>query len=779
MRLMRTRTLRIVVVAAGGLAGILLFLLASATANTSLFARHYSWLLGLNILLAGLLLILVLVLLRRLWRRYRAGEFGSRLMARLALSFTLMGIVPGAVIYVVSVQFLSKSIESWFNVRVDAALESGINLGRNALENLLTEQTEKARIAARALSDEVEISQVLALSRLRDQLSVEEMVLFTGNGRVLASAGTGLALLNPNLPSATILRQARITRIYAAIEDDSAKDNLRLRTVISVSSAHNFSLSAEPRYLQILQTVPENLARNAEAVQSVYRDYQELSLSRNGLRKIYTVTLTLTLLLAALAAIATAFLLAGWLGEPLLLLSRGTKAVAEGDFSPMQERGGNDELGLLTRSFNAMTRQLEEARATVGKNQIALENAKTFLESILINLSAGVLVFDSRFCLTSANQSAERIFTQPAQSPPAQQLLPLLTPGETLEQAATHLQLPALAEFSKQVRNAFAEQAAMSAASQHWQKQIELQRRDLPDQATEPFVLLARGSRLPVNDQQGYVVVFDDISDVISAQRSAAWGEVARRLAHEIKNPLTPIQLSAERLQMKLHEKLPSEDRAVLSRATTTIVNQVTAMKRMVDEFRDYARMPPAQLQVLSLNALVQDVLQLYGYADGSDDTLRVELAPDLPMIQGDAAQLRQLIHNLLQNAQDALGEQAQPRISIVTEAVLASTDNPQADPSALRWVRLRVEDNGSGFPAKILNRAFEPYITTKSKGTGLGLAIVKKIVDEHHGRIDLQNRLQNPAEGVSGSSGAPAEQKVIGARVSVLFREASPEALS
>lgn len=757
MKLMRTRTLRIVVVAAGGLAGILLFLLASATANTSLFARHYSWLLGLNVLLAGLLLILVLILLRRLWRRYRAGEFGSRLMARLALSFTLMGIVPGAVIYVVSVQFLSKSIESWFNVRVDAALESGINLGRSALEILLAEQSEKTRVAARALAEAEETTQVLTLSRLREQLSAEEMVLFTGRGRVLASAGMGLVTLDSNLPSATILRQARISRLYAAIEDDGTSKGMRLRTVINISSARNFSLSAEPRYLQILQTVPLTLANNAEAVQSVYRDYQELSLSRNGLRKIYTVTLTLTLLLAALAAIATAFLLAGWLGEPLLQLSRGTKAVAEGDFRPMQERSGNDELGLLTRSFNAMTRQLEEARATVEKNQIALENAKTFLESILTNLSAGVLVFDRGFCLTSANQSAERIFAPPAQAP---QLLPLLAPGQTLEQVATQLQLPTLAEFSQQVRNAFAEQAAMSTVSQHWQKQVELQRNDMPDQQAAPFVLLARGSRLPVNDQQGYVVVFDDISDVISAQRSAAWGEVARRLAHEIKNPLTPIQLSAERLQMKLGEKLPHEDRAILTRATTTIVNQVTALKRMVDEFRDYARMPPAQLQVLNLNALVLDVLQLYGYTESSDDLLHVELEQDLPMIQGDAAQLRQLIHNLLQNAQDALGDQPQPRISIVTEAVLVSPSGAtdQADGLApTRWVRLRVEDNGSGFPAKILNRAFEPYITTKGKGTGLGLAIVKKIVDEHHGRIDLQNRLD-------------AQQKIIGARVSVLF---------
>ena len=753
MKLVSTRLLRYILLVAGGIAGVLLFLLASASANTSLFARHYPWLLGLNAVLAAMLLLLVIALLRRLWRRYRLGVFGSRLMLRLALSFALMGIIPGAAIYLVSVQFLSKSIESWFNVRVDAALESGLTLGRNALDTLLSDLSDKARFTANALSAQPESLQLLTLSRLRDQLGVDDMVLLAGSGRVIASAGSQMGMLRPQPPSAPILRQARDSRLYAAVEDEAdvsgKSTGLRLRVVILVNSGNRLSITTEPRYLQLLHTVPAALATNAEAVQSVYRDYQELSLSRNGLRNIYAVTLTLTLLLAMLAAVATAFLLASWLAEPLLQLARGTKAVAEGDFRPMAERRSNDELSVLTRSFNAMTRQLDEARATVEHNRTALENAKTFLESILANMSAGVLVFDSQFRLATVNQSARRIFGLPTPSP--QQLTEqdaLLQRGDTMEHAATQGHMNTLHEFARQVRAAFAAQAA-DEASAHWQKQIELQREEesgdlLPQQAA-PFVLLARGSRLPVDQQQGYVVVFDDISDVISAQRSAAWGEVARRVAHEIKNPLTPIQLSAERLQMKLMERVATEDQPMLKRATDTIINQVTAMKRMVDEFRDYARMPPAQLHPLHLNELIRDVLQLYG-DHTPDGTIQTALTPALPTIQGDAGQLRQLIHNLLQNAQDAQGERASGPVIIATEQ---STSG--------QWVRLRIDDQGSGFPAKILSRAFEPYVTSKAKGTGLGLAIVKKIVEEHQGRIELQNRLDE-------------QQQVVGARVTVSF---------
>jgi nitrogen fixation/metabolism regulation signal transduction histidine kinase len=491
--------------------------------------------------------------------------------------------------------------------------------------------------------------------------------------------------------------------------------------------------------------VSQSLARNADAVQRAYREYQEKALGRTGLRKMYIGTLTLALFLATFIAMMLALALGNQLARPLFLLAQGTKEVTEGDYTPKREIKSRDELGFLTQSFNAMTRQLSEARAAVEANRVALEHSKAYLESILANLTAGVFVFDRQFRLTTANRGAERIFRQPFAS----------LFGSSLDRISV------LSEFGAMVRKAFADLEAAGGGDQgdtgHWQQQMALQ---VPGE-TDPLTLLVRGARLvsaagnESDDEEtsGYVVVFDDISDVISAQRSIAWGEVARRLAHEIKNPLTPIQLSAERLQMKLTDKLSPSDADVLKRGATTIVNQVAAMKQMVDDFRDYARTPPAVLSNLQLNELVSEVLTLYGIEEGKSPIV-VELA-DLPVIRGDATQLRQVIHNLLQNAQDAVADIGQPRVLLETRTV--EYGDPDAEGKVSVAVRLTVSDNGPGFPARILTRAFEPYVTTKAKGTGLGLAMVKKIVDEHGARIDIRNRLK-------------AGDVIEGAQISILF---------
>jgi nitrogen fixation/metabolism regulation signal transduction histidine kinase len=474
--------------------------------------------------------------------------------------------------------------------------------------------------------------------------------------------------------------------------------------------------------------VSQQLSTDAEALRAAYSEYQARSVGRTGLRKIYIVTLTLTLLLAIFGAVTSAFLIANDLAQPLLLLAEGTKAVAEGNLSPRPIVATKDELGTLTQSFNTMTRQLYDARAAVEQNRAELENAKAYLESVLANMSAGVMVLDGQFRLMSCNESVDRILQHDFE--------PYL--GRPLSEIA------GLETFAEVVTRAFTEQSAKSAGDNgggfHWQQQIEIPRRIGDTEGDSDITLLARGSRLPVDKATGYVVVFDDISDVISGQRSIAWGEVARRLAHEIKNPLTPIQLSAERLQMKLEEKLQPTDVAMLTRATSTIVNQVTAMKRMVDDFRDYARTPPAVLSPLNLNALIEEILALY-IAGDERDIIHPVLAPTLPRVMGDATQLRQLIHNLLQNAQDAVaertGEDETARIELVTETI----HYPDSDGVAQTAVRLTMTDNGPGFAPKILARAFEPYVTSKSRGTGLGLAMVKKIVEEHGGRVDIQNR--------------------------------------
>lgn len=766
-----SRPLRYGLLTALALGGVLLYLLALSSSNTQAFARNYPVLLAANSALALLLLGVVVALVLRLARRLRAGRFGARLMARFALAFALMGVVPGALIYVVSMQFLSKSIESWFDVRVDRALEAGLTLGRAALEAQLADLTRQARAIALELAEEPESMQLAALDHARERAGVHEATLLGAGGQLLGTSGTPVAGLVPALPPASALRQVRAQRVFAVIEGDefSADPDTGLRTRVIVpipevlfpvnvgGRTHLARPTTEPgrneRFLQLTQRAPPTVLANAAGLLQGYREYQDLALSRGALRKIYTVTLTLALLLAALAAVASGVLLASSMTAPLLQVAAGTRAVAEGNFRPVREFKGNDELKLLTQSFNAMTRQLSEARNAVEQRSRELESARAFLERVLSNLSAGVLVLDSQYRLVTANYGASRILG--------------LNLASHLGQGLQHVLSPALAPLTEHIAQGFADQQLDATPKESWQKQVELSRTDAAKGAgADALTLLLRGSRLLLEDGPGCVVVFDDITQIISAQRTLAWSEVARRLAHEIKNPLTPIQLAAERLQMKLADKLPTESAAVLTRAVSTIVNQVTAMKRMVDEFREYARLPAARLVALDLNALIAEVAALYG-----SNEVELALSPELPRILGDSGQLRQVLHNLIGNAREAMaapGRAAVGRVLIRTEIVGLTDSAPEdaqtpTSPTSTRAVRLSVQDDGPGFPAHILRRAFEPYVTTKPSGTGLGLAMVKKIVDEHDARIELINR----------SVGAP------GATVSVVFRRLVSNAAS
>jgi len=741
-----TQVLRYLFVVAGAVCCILLFLLASASDNTGFFDRYYAWLLGLNAAVAVALLLLVGVSLFRLYARYKSGKFGSRLMTRLVMLFAAIGVLPGLVIFLVSVQFVSHSIESWFNVRVEEALEAGLDLGRSALQSSLEELQVEARGTVRELAEAPFYATPTILARfVRDHQGVQSAMIVDADGGLVSSAmGERRINVSAELPSPAMLHKAATENVYAAPEGGSElRDDrvgapapppvdpsnvLRLRVLLPVPDpVQPNGARLAPRYLQVIQAAPAQVAADGEMLRTAYSEYKERFVARVGLRQMYIETLTLTLLLAVFGAIAAAFLIANDLAQPLLLLAEGTRAVAEGDLSPRPIVASSDELGTLTQSFNTMTRQLSDARSAVERNRIALQNAKAHLESVLANMSAGVMVLDNEFRLVTCNDSVERILQQPGAA----------IVGKPLAD------VEGMSEFAAAVTNAFSAQSAQSAAGRnaqrlHWQRQIDIPR---PAGAVEEhdLTLLMRGSRLPQEGGGGYIVVFDDITDVISAQRSIAWGEVARRLAHEIKNPLTPIQLSAERLQMKLESKLAPPDVELLNKSAGTIVNQVAAMKRMVDDFRDYARTPPAMLEALDLNGLVEEILHLYVNGDGKD-IIHASLAPYLPMIMGDPTQLRQVIHNLLQNAQDALNDQPErsvaPRIDVVTEAIHYQS----ADGSTRIAVRLAINDNGPGFAPKILARAFEPYVTSKARGTGLGLAMVKKIVDEHGGRIDIQN---------------------------------------
>jgi nitrogen fixation/metabolism regulation signal transduction histidine kinase len=736
------RVLRFALIGAVALALILLVLLAGATANTQMFERYYAVLLWLTVGVAAGLFLLVLELVRRLVLRYRKGLFGTRLMVRMAVSFTLMTIVPVALIYLVAVQFVGRSVESWFAVPVERALDSGLALGRTTLDSMLVDLAQRARSISAELVEAPQDGWAGMLNRLREQSGVQDALIVSGAGRIVAASGSRISSLVPDLPPASALRQARLTRQYLAVEPEGNQpESLKLRVILVIGADRQ--LSDDGRYLQLIHPVPPALAENAEAVDRGRRDFQVLKLSRDALLRLYRVTLTLIFLLTAFAAIASSFLLAGWLTGPLSMLAAGTRAVAEGDYRPVKDYSGRDELGMLTQSFNVMTRQLEEARLQVDRNQRDLERANARLESVLANLRAGVLVLDSDFRLVLANAGAERILGV-----------------STIEHLDRQLaEVPRLGLLADQVRAAFDEQVAAGDAS--WQRQFVLPPAadagpvaggDEGPAAGGPGApveqtILARGSILPER-RVGYVIVFDDISGVISAQRAVAWAEVARRLAHEIKNPLTPIQLAAERLQHKLADRLPPADAELLAKNSQTIVNQVAALKHMVDEFRDYARLPAARLVPVDLNALIEEVLRLYAGGEGRAG-IDVRLAPGLPRVMGDTTQLRQVIHNLLKNAQEATERVAGAQIVLETEAV-ARADGGTA-------VRVSVSDNGSGFPAAVLARVFEPYVTSKPRGTGLGLAIVRKIVDEHGARVEVGN-LRN------------AEGAVNGARIALLF---------
>ena len=579
------------------LGAMLLFLLATASVDSAFLAGHMPALIAMNALAALALLVLVAAQVRRLFREYRGGVFGARLKTRLLTMLALMAVAPGVLVYAVSMQFAVKSIDAWFDVRVEAALDGGLALGRSVLDAMRDDLLAKGRVMAYELADTARPGPVL-LNRLREQAGVETVSLLTAAGQMVARSDSGAQELLPTLPDVAQLRQARQGSGSARVDGDNA-GGLVVRALVPV---HSYRFGVDPLVLHLEQNVPASIAANAMLIDNARRDYQEIQLGRTGLKRLYTLTLTFTLLLALFAAVALAFFLAARLAKPLLAVVEGTRAVAAGDFTPRAVAAGDftqraapdgdtldalGELGVLTRSFDAMTRQLDQARR---------------------------------------------------------------------EREAAH-------------------------------------------------------------------------ASMLAAQRAAAWGEVARRLAHEIKNPLTPIQLSAERLQMKLADKLARADAAVLTRATRTIVDQVAAMKNMVDDFRDYARLPPPMPAPLDLNALVAEVLDLYA---GAPATVVAELDPALPPALADADQMRQVLHNLIKNAAEAMAESG--RIEVATRLHAGQAE-------------LSVVDRGPGFPPEILERACEPYVTTKEKGTGLGLAIVKKIVDDHGGSLTLANRPDGGAE--------------------------------
>ena len=674
----------------------LVYLMSEASSNTALFAQNFSLILGLGGGLALGLMALIGYQLYVLRRKLRERVFGSKLTLRLMAVFALMALIPGGMVYAISFQFLQRSIESWFNVRVDESLRGGLNLAQNALQNSLKELGEKADTMAHSLATSQAVEGA-TLNRLREQHSIEEATLLNSRGRILAQSGAEPVALLPDMPGPNILRQVRSQQRVMQIEDIPDR-GMYLRVIVPVNV---LTIADDIRILQVLQRVPPAIARDAKLLEAGIRDYDELLMARKDLRNLFGLTLTLAMLLTLFSALALAFVLSERLSAPLSALAEATRAIAKGDYSKLNPVKSRDEFGVLTQSFNTMTRQIADATEAMERNQQQLENSRAYLESILSNLTSGVLTFDERLYVKTMNAAASGILAVPTGA----------FHGLKLSEWARHVQ--AVVPFAEIALRQFA-----SSGMRQWEEQMEYRRLD------GQRILLLRGSRLGARGENGYVIVFDDITHLIQAQRDAAWGEVARRLAHEIKNPLTPIQLSAERLQLKLQDKLPPGDAEMLRRATGTIVNHVAALKGLVDDFSQYAHSSRMSAKPVVLNELVREVLVLY---ESMGVLIEPRLADNLPPIHADPSMLRQVLHNLFQNALDALAGVESPRILVTTSIGTGG-------------VLLTVRDNGTGIAEGVMGRIFEPYVTTKPKGTGLGLAIVKKIVDEHHGRILVEN---------------------------------------
>jgi PAS domain S-box-containing protein len=726
-----------------GAALVLAFVLSFGTAGGGFYERHFVWLFWINVAVAALLVLVIALASGRLAVRVRRGKFGSRLLTKLAAMFAAVALLPGAVIYTVSYQFVSRSIEAWFDVKVAGALDAGLVLGKTTLDAQVSDIGAKTRLAAERLAADTRGPNApLALERLREQIGARDVSLLGTYGQVLLTAGGGAAAAPPERPGPILMRQVRRTGAASQVEgldEESIASGdpgaTRVRALARVPNTGIQLAPGEDLYLMVVLPVPRVLAVNALAVQTAYSEYQQRALARDSLRRMYIGTLTLALILAVFGSVLLAVLLGNQLARPLLLLADGVRQVAAGDLQPKPVFASADELGGLTRSFAEMTAQLADARSQVERGVAQLEGARMRLQTILDTLTAGVIVFDREGRIDTVNPGATRILRLPLSAWRGRRL------GELTE----------LEAFARSIDQRYELLATSPEAGErdHWQDAFELGRGD-----GNTLTLLVRGAPLPGEQR---LMVFDDITEVVSAQRSAAWAEVARRLAHEIKNPLTPIQLSAERLQHRLESKLEGAEQALLLRSVATIVNQVHAMQTLVNEFRDFARLPAAQLKPTDLNALAGEVLTLYGSARDQGQ-LDVRLAEPLPRIMGDATQLRQVIHNLVQNALDAVADRADGRVELSTTAA-------RGEHGELRAVRLTVLDNGPGFPEKVLKRAFEPYVTTKAKGTGLGLAVVKKIADDHGARLSAANV----------HADEQPEAPVIGARVSLSFSNFAP----
>ncbi len=678
-------------------------LLTITAQNSGAFDRYYTIILLLNVISAVVLTVLVAANLWRLGRQFRHRVLGSRLTLRFITIFALLTLMPLVVVYYFSIQFLSRGIDSWFDVRIEQALDDALLLGRNSLEATKQDLAGKVRADATAIAatkDDIEVIRIIG--ELRTENEYSEMTLFGQNGRIIASSNADASSLLPDRPDESIMAEVQQGRNHTSLEPVS-EESLQLRVVLPI---YPTEVGSPMRILQVLQPLPLRFSRLGESVQSASVEYEKLKFLRGPLKFSFVLILTLVTLVTALIAMWIAIISARKLVAPLRDIAEGTRAVAQGNYRKRLPVTSTDEFGVLVRSFNDMTQKIHLAQSQAHRSQKETEGQRTYLETVLSHLSSGVLSFDRDGQLQTRNQAAEQILHIDVST------------KETLTLEDIRAGAPWVDPLLSEIEN------AMQKKLPEWHSETTLFGKDGRQ------VLLCRGTRLPDKDRRGgYVVVFDDVTKLIQAQRDAAWGEVARRLAHEIKNPLTPIQLAAERIRRKYLSKLSDDEKQTLDRATRTIGQQVDNLKAMVNAFSNYAQTVQMQTVDLNVNRLVQDVIELHRH-DEHPLKISAVLDSELPLVHADPLRLRQIFNNLIINTQQALSDHSEPRLTISTKKPVGKSES----------IEIVVEDNGDGFPAELIDRVFEPYVTSKEKGTGLGLAIVKKIVEEHGGSIRVEN---------------------------------------
>jgi PAS domain S-box-containing protein len=708
------KPLKRAVVALSAAFGILLWFVAlllftQVNENSDNFAQRQDWILLINSIGIAVLLILIVVNLWQLIRDYRRHVPGSRLRARMVSLLVMVAVTPLVGVYIFSVEFINRGIDNWFNVDVEEGLGNALELGQTVLDIQTRGRLDESQRMAARLATTPPAELLSVLSGLRADSRALELTIYGANNQIIATTSLDPDRAVPRFPNDEVLFQLRRAGPYVAVEP-RPDGQYQIRAATSISGP---TQAGDFEFLQAVFPIEQRLSTLANAVQSSYNQFTELSFLRTALKYSFTLTLSLVLLISLLASVYGAFFFARRLVVPIQQLMQGTRAVARGDFATRLPTPAQDEIGFLVSSFNDMTQRLAKASEAAHSSQQQVERERRKLEVILARLSTGVVSLEPDLRIRTANQAAGAILGVDLES----------RVGESLVELA--LEQPLLRQFLTVASS------HLDGGEREWREQVVL--RD----AGGRRVLMCACTELPGNSDSpsGYVIVFDDITTLLQAQRDAAWGEVARRLAHEIKNPLTPIQLSAERLRRK-YLKAESQESELLDRATHTIIQQVEAMKQMVNAFSEYARTPSMEITRFDVNSLIAEVSELYAHQE-RPRSIKLSLSPSLPPIEADAGRLRQILHNLLRNAFEAMEHQAEAHVEIATRRVAGDNDH----------IEIKVADNGPGFLSDIVHQAFDPYVTSKPKGTGLGLAIVKKLVEEHGGQITARNGERGGAE--------------------------------